>query len=244
MDLHLSYNSIARNILFANTPDGATPLYHIYTPQGFTSQTTTISRISPLVAHDLSNKFLTGKKSDIKEWSGYPGGVEVFARIHWTRVGSIRIEYEGRSMEADNFIPRSGFLWRNRSFTAPDGLLYTWTDSKELTVKKNGLTGVAARYRDAAFLSNRMPRLEIMPGGMHMVDVIVLTWLFVETVSRGGNRDSSSFIHDSASLHDGRFGYPTGDIANTVSIGTGDGTDGGGGGGDAGGSSGGGGGGY
>ncbi|KAH8100362.1 hypothetical protein BXZ70DRAFT_186037 [Cristinia sonorae] len=148
MELYLSLNSSTSTILSAIsaepfTPpepiesttiqhrdrqfEAATPLYHIYTPGVLTRETTTISRISPAVAHDAAYQFKSNKSSDLKECTEYEGGgVEEIARIHWRMASASKLVYQGKVLYINKFMPAGGFLWLKRTFTGPDGLSYSW----------------------------------------------------------------------------------------------------------------------
>lgn len=96
------------------------------------------------------------------------------------------------------------YRWcRSRSFTGPDGKPYTWksgwTDSQvhrhilrlsshcliyygtQLEVKDDSEPPtVAARTQLKTPFKNSPPALVIEPAGMHMVDLIVVTWVIFE----------------------------------------------------------------
>ncbi|KAH8087887.1 hypothetical protein BXZ70DRAFT_540060 [Cristinia sonorae] len=198
MDLRLSvFNSPFRTILFAGKPhaeaDDLTPLYHIYTAYGWKSEPTIISTISPSIAHDPTYKFTSEKATDVKEASEYEGGGDGFeeiGRIIWKSIGSNRLDFQGRVTKIDEFMPSGGFLWKNRTFTGPDGLSYTWHSGDRLTVEKRGETGettevivarVCRRGPKWTFKTHLRDCLEIMEEGMHMVDWIVVTWAYIWT---------------------------------------------------------------
>jgi len=203
MDLHLSRNSVVCAVFSAVAADSdstsghaATPLYHIYTPTLLTRDTTTISRISPSVAHEESHKFNSDNRSDIKERTEYGEGVEEIARIHWKVAGTSRIVYNGQIHEVDKFLPLRPFPWWTRSFQGPDGRTYLWHVGQlttRLTVEdgKNPPTEIArfhqallSSFTGTALPTSKKPHLEIKPEGMHMVDLIVITFVFAEARRR------------------------------------------------------------
>ncbi|KAH8103276.1 hypothetical protein BXZ70DRAFT_714406 [Cristinia sonorae] len=192
MDLRCSiFNSPYRTILYSGKPGSddtdLTPMYHIYTPYAFKDGTTVVSTISPSIAHDPTYRFRSGNVLDIKDGTEYDGdGIEEIGQIRWKSLGSTMIEFQGKVTKASDLLHHQGFLWKDRSFTGPDGLLYVWHNWETLTVKKSGETKetVVARFRQSAKLSVKntlRDNLEITEEGMHMVDMIVVTWVYLWT---------------------------------------------------------------
>jgi len=208
MDLYLSRNSLFSTVLSAvsagssesfevsvvsSTFDAATPVYHIYTPNTFRRNTTTISHISPCVAQNESLKFKSKRKRDVKECTRYEEGVDEIARIYWRMMGPSRIVYKGQIIEVDKFMPVGGFMWWYRTFQGPDGRSYTWRTgdiTTHLFVNDGKTKTEIARFHQPMLgaLSKTKARLEIKPEGMHMVELIVLTWVFVEKRRRDWQR--------------------------------------------------------
>lgn len=111
MQLHLSRKSTTSTILSATSPEDSdvmTPLYHIYTPRKLTERVTTISHISPSIAHDPSFHFFSRKREDIKESEHYRGGIQEFAKVQLKSFGSSTVEYEGRTTKVNDLMPPTG----------------------------------------------------------------------------------------------------------------------------------------
>lgn len=106
MELHMSRNEIPLTIL-TNGRQG-TPLYHIYTPNALVHRVTTISRITSSAAQDA--RFNSGKKSDIKQTAESREGLEGFAKIEWHDWKTTKFFYEGKELNVDDFMPRTGTL--------------------------------------------------------------------------------------------------------------------------------------
>ncbi|TCD60806.1 hypothetical protein EIP91_009491 [Steccherinum ochraceum] len=203
MELHLSRDSTTTVVLScapkqaatgsANTLVEATPLYHIYSPGTFTRRTTFISRIDPTSALKLEHKFKSSDKKDIKERAAYlDGGVEEFARIHWHTLSSAKLVYNMQIIDLDRFMTGSDLIGSARMFTGPDGLSYSWHLGQmmsHLTLNATGSDGsskeVAKFYPQTNLRSsNAKPYLDVHPEGLHMLDLIVITWVYIETRRR------------------------------------------------------------
>ncbi|TCD66887.1 hypothetical protein EIP91_000787 [Steccherinum ochraceum] len=185
MELHLSRDNTTHTVLLAASGDSAsfsdaTPLYHIYTPTPLLArETTTVSRINRSGADALSYKLST-HSSNIRSSAEYNGAVEPFASINWRKS---RVTCNSEELK----IRRGGFLWIDRTFLGQDGLSYTWHKGMQLTlsVAQNGGKIELARYHDS-FFTMKKPWLEILPEGMHMLDLIVTSWVVAATRKSSG----------------------------------------------------------
>jgi len=191
MKLQLTRNDPARTTLV--NLDGNVPQFRITTP-GFLRKTSTIYKISPEAAEEHKEELLRGDDDFIlkKDTNSDPlevmvSGVEERARIHWHRLTGSRLIYNGRILEIKSFLPKKGFLKRARTFTGPDGLSYRWVWGVTSYLEVDDETKPAkeiAKFRQGNILKGVKPYLEIHEGGLHMVELIVITWVFVETRRR------------------------------------------------------------
>jgi len=183
MELHMSRNDIHLTML-TNGYKG-TPLYHICTPNLFKHSVTTISRIAPSAAQDT--RFNSGKKSDIKQIAESRDGLEEFAKVEWHDWKTSKLFYEGSELNVDDFMPRTGFWKADRTFTGPDGHPYTWHCGTHLTVSTpfEPKAEVARFHEPWSF--KKKPYVSIAPEAMHMVDLIVLTWVYTAQRQREEN---------------------------------------------------------
>ncbi|EIW74411.1 hypothetical protein CONPUDRAFT_170135 [Coniophora puteana RWD-64-598 SS2] len=148
-------------------------LYKTDTPWRLGHRTTTIVK-APLAVPGMS---------------GGPVPGSIVAEIEWGFVHN-RFRFEGQELEAGDFIPWRGFMGRKRAFNGPDGREYEWKmcdnlTSCELRTAPDKHT-IARSHREHFhfFSDNEPPMLEIFPDGYHMVDAIVMTFVFVDHLRR------------------------------------------------------------
>ncbi|THH26997.1 hypothetical protein EUX98_g7191 [Antrodiella citrinella] len=203
MEFHLSRNSTS-TVVLSSTPlrsssastttlVDALPVYHIYSPGQLTRNTTYISHISSDIAVKPEHKFKSARKGDIKDAASYgEGGVVEFARLNWRTFRSTRLVYNMQITDLDQFLTGSDLIGSARTFVGPDGLSYSWhmgMTTSLLTLKaavpaETAPKTIAKFYPQSAVGAGRNPYLEVQPEGMHMLDIIVITWVFVETRRR------------------------------------------------------------
>ncbi|TCD64775.1 hypothetical protein EIP91_003635 [Steccherinum ochraceum] len=199
MELHLTSSEPYHTVLVAQSLKSSgsqrepTPMYHIHSPHHFNRKSTKISRIDPSVAHDASYNFKGKKRSDIKDCEEYGSGVNEMARITWNTLSSSRIVFEGKILEVDQFMPRSGFLWCNRTFQGPDGLTYVWHNGSHLSlsVMRDGQKVEVVRFHEP-FSFRKKPYLIVQEEAMHILDLVVATWVFVATRKQEDERTSAA----------------------------------------------------
>jgi len=134
----------------------------------------TIKRIIPPNSIDLA----TGSEDALRD------SFSDLAEIYY-EVLSSRIRYNGTEMSTSQFFRKSGFMGRHRVFTGLDGKEYEWElrpnacnlylkdDSRPLVASYHPRTyGIIGEARPSSF--------EIHPEGQHMVDLIFVTFIFVE----------------------------------------------------------------
>ncbi|OBZ75166.1 hypothetical protein A0H81_04955 [Grifola frondosa] len=174
MELHFSRNFVANTVL--SDSDGQL-CYRICTPFKWSNKTTVIYRICR--GDNVASKTDNGDGSD--EPYGSVNVEEELAKIHWHVLDSSKLEYGGQIVDISKFMPRNGALGRTRTFKGPDDCSYIW----HLGRFKRSLADESkqvARLRRANFFTGRKAVLEVFPAGMHMLDLIVTTFVFVEKI--------------------------------------------------------------
>ncbi|KIJ61070.1 hypothetical protein HYDPIDRAFT_177152 [Hydnomerulius pinastri MD-312] len=165
MRLTLSSESV-RNTIVTNE-DGQV-LYKTSTPFSIGHGTTTIHKIRP-----------NSDPSDMRDY------FDVMGEIEWHLFGSSTFRINGQQMDSNDFLPRHGVMGRKRTFTGPDGRPYRWDmdfrvvvlslddDSRaEVTRSHRSTLGIIGPKQQAC--------LDVHPDVMHMLDLIVLTFVYVE----------------------------------------------------------------
>lgn len=172
MELTLTRDcAIATTLLTSN---GQT-LYTIASPNKWRLLTTTITR------HVLN------------EGDGSEQSSTELGRINWHSFGrSTRIIYNGKIMEVSKFMPREGTWTRARCFVAPDGRSYRWkmgfTTSYLERIEDAGDHIVVAKMRQANPFKKRKASLHIDSSASHFLDLLVITWVYIEHRRRGHGR--------------------------------------------------------
>ncbi|EIW79635.1 hypothetical protein CONPUDRAFT_166370 [Coniophora puteana RWD-64-598 SS2] len=153
--------------------------YHIDTPfKWFSRPTTTISK-APCRQQD--------------DHSGLNLDSEIIATIEWHALRATVFHIGNRVVSSRNFIPSREHLSRERHFIGPDMISYFWKldtgvpslqveGSLELYRDDNSDTCIASYKRgEVRVFDTRDPGcLEITPEGEHMIDMIVITFVYVE----------------------------------------------------------------
>ncbi|KAF9233679.1 hypothetical protein BU15DRAFT_66387 [Melanogaster broomeanus] len=114
---------------------------------------------------------------------------DVMGEIDWRLYGSSTFRINGQEMQTSDFLPRHGIRGRKRTFTGPDGLPYRWDMlSKVVVLSRNdgSRTEVARYHRGSLGLIGikKKPHLDVDPDVMHMLDLIVLTFVYVEKLRK------------------------------------------------------------
>ncbi|KAF8652775.1 hypothetical protein AX16_004167 [Volvariella volvacea WC 439] len=111
------------------------------------------------------------------------------ARIDFHTVHSDIISMGGQDHEASSFFKKGGLGWygRDRVFTGPDGKEYVWElgiSTSKLYLNDGSKTMVANYYTKFWSFRHKPENayLEIMPNGEHMVDLIMITFLYIEKI--------------------------------------------------------------
>ncbi|KAI6101919.1 hypothetical protein F5141DRAFT_1136393 [Pisolithus sp. B1] len=138
--------------------------------------------------------------------------------IEWHSIGpSCECDSSGQAMMTDTFIPRHGIRGRKRTFEGPDGLPYRWDmdfkfvrvctcpkvchDSPALTgfctqLSRNDATRQELarfhRQRIGIIGSRREPYLDVDLALKHMLDMVVLSFIYVEKLRMDKERRAKS----------------------------------------------------
>ncbi|KAF7980161.1 hypothetical protein HWV62_39623 [Athelia sp. TMB] len=108
------------------------------------------------------------------------------ATIEWHSITPSLLTYDGVTRSMKEFMPYRGVLAEDRGFTAPgDGRTFRWKiglSACTLILDDGSKTLAAEGHRNhIGFLSKpRQARLTIFPGFEHLVDVILITYVYVE----------------------------------------------------------------
>ncbi|KAL0569945.1 hypothetical protein V5O48_012020 [Marasmius crinis-equi] len=111
------------------------------------------------------------------------------ARIDWKIISDFQLG--GEEVSAKKFFRRE--IWaakKNRIFTGEDGKEYRWLFgawAPELILNDGSKTQVAVYHPTKIFGPKRPGVLEIHPEWEHMADIIIVTFIYVETLRRRGD---------------------------------------------------------
>ncbi|KAI6007498.1 hypothetical protein EDC04DRAFT_2611348 [Pisolithus marmoratus] len=165
--MHLILSSrFVRNTIM--TDESGQVLYKTSTPCRFGSRTTTLYKVVPNTdPDDMQNH------------------MEAVGEIEWHWIAPSIMRLHGQEMTTNTFIPCHGFMGRKRTFTGPDGLPYRWDmDSWIVRLSRNDAARqeLARSHRQSLGIigPRRDPSFDIDPSLMHMVDMVVLTFVYVE----------------------------------------------------------------
>ncbi|KAJ3478684.1 hypothetical protein NLI96_g9588 [Meripilus lineatus] len=150
---------------------------------------TTISRVSSETEDEEGdNESLSGKGLLDKPTFRDDGG---FATLHWKILNSTTLDYNCQVYEISSFLPRTNFLNNKRTFQGPDGVTYTWSiggPTSCLHVQdENGVKRRVVRMQQRNIFTGKKPHLDIDPSVLHILDLIIITWVYMETKRRERN---------------------------------------------------------
>lgn len=112
---------------------------------------------------------------------------EILAKIQWHTFASSVIEYDGMNLMTSQFIPTKGILGRRRVFQGPDGRTYKWKIGPDECILMLDDMEVARHHpmNHGFKKAGHEAYLEIFSPVEHMVDLVVLTFIYVEKLRRG-----------------------------------------------------------
>ncbi|KAL4254892.1 protein of unknown function DUF6593 [Abortiporus biennis] len=205
MDLTLSSNNPLNTTLSDNS---SKPIYQIYTPKkhfwnsarSSTSifkvldSNTDVSVAADAVTHDQAHELSGDEEENNVELQCdpiSPSLVEV-ARIRWHTWATSKIIYQGRLYPLKTWLPNTSWTGRHRRFTGPGGHVYEWNlgyySCKLQRIDGNGPPELIASFHQQKVLEHAKAHLEIRPAGMDIFELIVITWVFIETRRRDKER--------------------------------------------------------
>ncbi|KAH7922929.1 hypothetical protein BV22DRAFT_619039 [Leucogyrophana mollusca] len=155
-----------RNTIITN--EQGQVVYKTDTPFELGSRTTTVLKIRP--NYDVSDMHDQFAALGVIEWHTFASSV---------------FRFGGEELKTDEFIPSSGIRRRTRTFTGPDGCSYKWKlDFKVVVLYLNDDSETeVARYhrRSLGILGPKHdPYLEVFSQGEHILDLLILTFIYVE----------------------------------------------------------------
>jgi len=180
MELVFSHNNPINTVL--KTTEGQV-LYKIETPGTdvvLPGKLTTIRRI-------VLNETDSASKVDMQDTYCE------LAVIEWHLTESSKLRYNGKEVDISEFMPAEGSLGlvgRPRVFQAPDGVSYKWSlgmvEVPVLTTNDGSNITIAQFHRQHfGIIGKARPAgLEILAGGEHILDLIVITFVYVELLRR------------------------------------------------------------
>ncbi|KAH7909215.1 hypothetical protein BJ138DRAFT_1155810 [Hygrophoropsis aurantiaca] len=107
--------------------------------------------------------------------------------IEWHTYSSTILRFDGSKVKTKDFIPSSGFLKKKRTFVGPDGHSYRWElESRVVVLYLNATPKVEmARFhrRSLGIIGHkREPYLEVSSQVEHILDLVILTFIYVEKI--------------------------------------------------------------
>ncbi|KAF8162640.1 hypothetical protein B0H34DRAFT_649917 [Crassisporium funariophilum] len=168
-------------------------IYSADTPHKYSESPITIKRILPSVNFDAQT---ADSEDTLRDQFSHLAEIE----YHSFRDYNSRIRYAGQDVAVSEFFTKKGWscygryaVVLNRVFKGPDGKEYTWHLSSSVCklVTNDALKNPIASYhtKSLGFLSKaRAASLEIFPAGEHMIDLILITFIYVERLRRERQR--------------------------------------------------------
>jgi len=171
MRLYLSKRSPLRSVY---TNEFGEAIYKVETPLKLSGQTITIARSIPAdIPHRDGEAALENRFAHL-------------AQIDWRYIESTKIRFAGNDLDDKTFFRKEGLGWyglRDRVFTATDGKEYKWflgARIPELKLNDESKTPVAQFHEKIGVFKQARPAfLEIFPAGEHMVDEILVTFVYI-----------------------------------------------------------------
>ncbi|GLB35659.1 hypothetical protein LshimejAT787_0212240 [Lyophyllum shimeji] len=181
MHLYLSTPS-PLNATFTNE-DGQV-MYKVDTPMAVGTRTSTISCVVPNDIPQQQSDSSAAEES-MKDRFAH------LAQVEHNVVGSSVLRFGGKEILTKEYFRKEGWgaYGRHRVFTASDGREYKWllqTFTPKLIVNDES-KGVVAKFhrRNLGIIGKPRPRsLEIFPAGEHMVQEILVTFVYVEKIRK------------------------------------------------------------
>ncbi|EDR10699.1 uncharacterized protein LACBIDRAFT_315364 [Laccaria bicolor S238N-H82] len=182
MHLYLSSNE-PWNATYAN--EEGQPIYKTSSPRMVLSRKISVHKIIPNASEeDLQDRFAH------------------LAEVEYKRFTPSRIRYGGDDLLTSEYFRKTkewGDLGKGRIFTGPDGKEYKWKLGMrvpELVTNDRSERPVAIyrRGRIGVVREARPPSLEILPEAEHMVDLIVVTFVYIEKLRMDRDNQSQHMV--------------------------------------------------
>ncbi|TFK64521.1 hypothetical protein BDN72DRAFT_846508 [Pluteus cervinus] len=172
------------------TREDGTPIYQVVTPFSFSSKTATIKKAIPEFQEGTAAVFTANHRYGF------------LAQVEFHVFASSVLHINGEQVKTSEFFTKGGLtltkLGASRKFVGPDGKEYKWIlgqSASTLVLNNDEKTKVAESHRKhyGVFHKARPAFLEITPVGMHMVDLVLITFVYIEKLRKDAEsaRDSS-----------------------------------------------------
>ncbi|KAJ7354658.1 hypothetical protein DFH08DRAFT_1077317 [Mycena albidolilacea] len=191
-----------RLILSAHTPINATykdaetgiVQYKVRSPIQLQELTSTITR---RIDSDIPRRN-SGPSEQGDDASTDSGRFGLLAELSWYMRGPSVMRVGGKDIDPATFFRKAQVKWYSfpdRIFTAQDGKEYRWCGGASYTklTLNDGSDTVVAEYKHSSIgllFKARDPCLEIFPPFEHMIDEIMITFIFMERLRK--SRDEGS----------------------------------------------------
>ncbi|KAF9009723.1 hypothetical protein BDQ17DRAFT_1348727 [Cyathus striatus] len=118
---------------------------------------------------------------------------EPLAKLKFPMFKSARIQFKGSSIDPTKLFSQQGWSWFGKThiFIAPDGRQYKWSLGRRAPqLSLNDATQApVARFRPSrkgflCFGKETPGILQIYPAGMHIIDLVFMTFIYVEKIRR------------------------------------------------------------
>ncbi|KAF9236636.1 hypothetical protein BU15DRAFT_49739 [Melanogaster broomeanus] len=145
-------------------------LYNISTPRG-RKQVTTVTKY---------RKGKRGKRTP-----------EVLGVIEWHRVKKTLFRFGRREVEADMMVYKRPWSCRGRSFRGPDGRTYKWKIGFRYCWRKHSRVRLVKFHKRNLGIRkpSHPPYLDVSSDVTHMLDHIIMTYIYVERIRQDTEDD-------------------------------------------------------
>ncbi|KXN82686.1 hypothetical protein AN958_02251 [Leucoagaricus sp. SymC.cos] len=135
---------------------------------------------------DKPSNVLTEGTATIRKLDGpYPGHFPFYAQVEFHSIRSTRIRFNGFDLSEDDYFRKGKWSWSisDRIFRASDGYEYRWKlDGSHIKMVRNdGSKFEVVEFRESKhgyFSTARPASLEIHPSVEHILDEIILTFIY------------------------------------------------------------------
>ncbi|KAI6140338.1 hypothetical protein BKA82DRAFT_4398446 [Pisolithus tinctorius] len=155
--------------------------------------------------YSISSPGLFHSKTTITKHGPHNDGGDVIGIITWHMFRNPKIWLKATGVEVSgNSLLKTKWFSSSRIFTGPDGKTYRWSlRSTNCTLKEEGSDLELAKYhqRNLGIMSpSHAPYLEVSPSVSHMLDYVVITFIYAEKLSQDKQRAAASASSSSAAV--------------------------------------------